>query len=163
MRGGCGENAAGIDLNRDFKNTKSEEIRSHKEVLEALEPFAAAMYFHEDFEGTGAYLYELNDSTLPPTLGQEMIQAMGRHVPIDLRPEIEEVAANGGVLSRRDLMLKFGSFEEREDWPEAIYLTIRHTKVSYTSETPMLQPLADRVAAQIAAFGTLMDAVGRAS
>jgi hypothetical protein len=47
------------------------------------------MMLHEDFEGIGAYLYELNDA-LAPTLGSEIIAAMGRHVPIDLRPVIEE-------------------------------------------------------------------------
>jgi protein MpaA len=154
-------NAAGIDLNRDYKNTKSDEIRSHKEIIDSLSDFAAAIYLHEDFEGTGAYLYELNESTLPPTLGSKIITAMSRHVPIDLRPEIEDVIANGGVLSRRDIILRIGPIEDRPEWPEAIYLSRRHTKLSYTTETPMLQPLENRVAAQIAAVTTMLDAIQR--
>ena len=80
--------------------SRSAEIASHVEILKTLGRFDAALMLHEDYEGIGAYLYELNDA-LPPTLGLRMIAAMGRHVPIDLRPIIEEVPANGGVLQRR--------------------------------------------------------------
>jgi hypothetical protein len=155
---GTRTNAAGIDLNRDYKDTKSDEIRSHKAVLETLPAFAAAMYLHEDFEGTGAYLYELNDAQ-PPVLGAKLIEAMSRHVPIDLRPEIEELVAHGGVLSRRDIVLRLGPIEDRPEWPEAIYLSIHHTRLSYTTETPMLQPLEKRVEAQIAAVSAMLEAI----
>jgi protein MpaA len=149
------ENANGIDLNRDYRNSKSAEIVSHIEALATLGQFDAAMMLHEDFEGIGAYLYELNDA-LSPGLGDQIIAAMGRHVPIDLRSEIEEVPANGGVISRRELLAKHGRIEDRPDWPEAIYLSVHHTKVSYTTETPKPFPLAQRVAAQIAAVETLL-------
>ena len=151
-------NADGIDLNRDYRNPKSAEIESHLETLKTLPRFDAAMMLHEDFEGIGAYLYELNDS-LPPMLGREIIAAMGRHVPIDLRPEIEEVSASGGVLQRKDLILKHGRIEERPDWPEAIYLSVHHTHVCYTTETPLPFPLEQRVQAQIAAVRTLLGAL----
>jgi len=151
-------NAAGTDLNRDYRNPKSAEIAGHMEALKTLGRFDAAMMLHEDFEGIGAYLYELND-TLAPILGGEIIAAMGCHVPIDLRPEIEEAPAHGGVISRRDLLLKHGPFEDRPDWPEAIYLTVHHTQVSYTTETPGPFPLEARVQAQIAAVETLLQAL----
>jgi protein MpaA len=147
-----------IDLNRDYRNSKSAEIISHIQALETLGRFDAALMLHEDFEGVGAYLYELNDE-LQPTLGAEMIVAMGRHVPIDLRPEIEEVRASGGVLQRKDLVAKLGRIEDRPDWPEAIYLSLHHTHVSYTTETPKPFPIEARVAAQIAAIQTLMNAL----
>ena len=162
MARGSRGNADGIDLNRDYRNPKSAEIRSHVEVIDTLAPFAAAMYLHEDFEGTGAYLYELNDH-LPPTLGATLIAAMAQHVPIDLRPEIEEVVASGGVLSRRDLILKHGPIENRPDWPEAIYLARSHTRVGYTTETPMPLPLEKRIAAQVAAVSALLKALKSSS
>jgi len=155
------ENADGIDLNRDYRNSKSEEIRSHIEALKTLGRFDASMMLHEDFEGIGAYLYELNDE-LPQGLGKKIIAAMGRHVPIDQRPEIEEVRATGGVIQRSDIRLKHGSFEERPDWPEAIYLCLHHTKVAYTTETPKPFPLVDRIAAQIAAVETMLEAMKNA-
>jgi hypothetical protein len=151
-------NADGIDLNRDYRDSKSTEITSHIEALKTLGRFDAAMMLHEDFEGIGAYLYELNDG-LSPTLGSEIIAAMGRHVPIDLRPEIEEFPARGGVLSRDDIVALRGPIEDRPDWPEAIYLSVNHTRVSYTTETPKPFPLAQRVQAQIAAVETLLKAL----
>ncbi len=153
-------NAYQIDLNRDYRNTKSDEIRSHIETLQTLGRFDGAMMLHEDFEGIGAYLYELNDS-LPPGLGHQIIAAMGRHVPVDQRPEIEEVRATGGVIQRSDLILKHGPLEDRQEWAEAAYLMVYHTRVSYTTETPKPFPLADRIAAQIAAVQTLLDALMR--
>jgi hypothetical protein len=151
-------NLEGIDLNRDYRNSKSQEIASHIEALKTLGKFDAAMMLHEDFEGIGAYLYELNDG-LDPDLGQRIITEMGRHVPIDLRPVIEEVPARGGVISRRQLLAKHGRIEDRPDWPEAIYLSVNHTKISYTTETPKPFPLKDRVQAQIAAVRTLKSAL----
>src|SRR5260221_6463325 len=53
-------NAGGIDLNRDYRNPQSAEIRRHLETLKTLARFDSAMMLHEDFEGVGAYLYELN-------------------------------------------------------------------------------------------------------
>ena len=151
-------NTAGIDLNRDYRNPKSAETASHIDALKTLGRFDAAMMLHEDFEGVGAYLYELNDA-LPPTLGGEIIAAMGRHVPIDLRPVIEEFPAHGGVLSRKDIVAIRGPIEDRPDWPEAIYLNVHHTKVSYTTETPKPFPIEQRVQAQIAAVETLLQAL----
>jgi hypothetical protein len=152
-------NAAGIDLNRDYRNSKSQEILSHIEALKTLGQFDAAMMLHEDFEGIGAYLYELNDD---PTLSQKIIAAMGQHVPIDLRPVIEEVPATGGVISRKELLRIHGNIEDRPDWPEAIYLSVNHTKISYTTETPKPFPLENRIEAQIAAVRTLMDSLSKA-
>jgi protein MpaA len=157
---GIRANLGGVDLNRDYRSPKSDEIASHIDTLKTLGRFDAAMFLHEDFEGIGAYLYELNDS-LEPDLGAEIIAAMGRHVPIDLRPEIEEAPAHGGVINRRDLLAKFGKIEDRPEWPEAIYLTAHHTKVCYTTETPKPFPLEARIQAQIAAVTTLMDALKR--
>jgi len=151
-------NADDIDLNRDYRNSKSAEIASHIDALKTLGRFDAAMMLHEDFEGIGAYLYELNDA-FPPTLGGKIIAAMGHHVPIDPRPEIEEAPAHGGVISRRDLLAKLGRFEDRPDWPEAIYLSVHHTQLSYTTETPMPFPLEQRVQAQIAAVETMLGAL----
>jgi protein MpaA len=155
-------NAAGIDLNRDYRNTQSEEIRGHLAVLPTLGRFDVALMLHEDFEGTGAYLYELNDGPIPD-LGPRIIAALRAHVPIDERPEIEEVPAHGGILQRAELIRKMGPMEDRPEWPEAIYLSLNHTKVSYTTETPMLQPLKQRIAAQVAAVRAVLEAIGETS
>ena len=155
---GTRTNADGIDLNRDYRRPKSVEVASHIETLKTLGRFDAAMMLHEDFEGDGVYLYELNDA-LSSTLGGEIIAAMGRHIPIDMRPVIEEVPAHGGVISRKEIVAMRGPIENRPDWPEALYLSVHHTKVSYTTETPAPFPLEARVQAQIAAVKTLLAAL----
>jgi hypothetical protein len=155
---GVRENADKIDLNRDYRNTKSEEIRSHLEVLPTLGRFDAAVLLHEDWEGVGAYLYELNDGPVAD-LGRRIIDAMEDYVTIDRRPEIEEVIARGGIINRADIIEKLGPIEEREDWPEAIYLSVNHTRVCYTTETPMPFPLEKRIEAQIAAVRTVIRAL----
>ncbi|MCE0499055.1 MAG: M14 family metallocarboxypeptidase [Methylacidiphilales bacterium] len=156
---GTRENTAGIDLNRDYRDPRSAEIAGHIEILKTLGRFDAAMMLHEDFEGVGAYLYELNEER--PVTGREIITAMGRHVPIDLRPEIEDFPAHGGVILRRDIVHKVGPIAERKEWPEAIYLSLHHTDISYTTETPKPFPLAQRIQAQIAAVETLLNAVSQ--
>jgi murein peptide amidase A len=147
-----------IDLNRDYRNSRSLEIKGHIETLLTLGRFDASMMLHEDYEGIGAYLYEFND-TLDPQLGAKIIQAMGLHVPIDLRREIDEGPACAGVISRRDLAAKLGRLEDLPEWAEAIYLMVHHTKVSYTIETPKPFPIEARVKAHIAAVETLIDAL----
>ena len=147
-----------IDLNRDYRNSRSLEIKGHIETLLTLGRFDASMMLHEDYEGIGAYLYELND-TLDPGLGTKIIAAMGLHVPIDLRPEIEEAPARGGVISRRDIIAKLGRIEDLPEWPEAIYLAVHHTDVVYTIETPKPFPIEARVKAHITAVETLMNAL----
>jgi protein MpaA len=156
LAAGVRTNRDEIDLNRDYRNSRSLEIKSHIEALMTLGRFEASMLLHEDFEGIGAYLYELND-TLDPGLGAKIIASMGLHVPIDLRPEIEEAPACGGVISRRDLIAKLGRLEDRPDWPEAIYLAVHHTAVSFTIETPKPFPIEARVKAHIAAVETLVN------
>ena len=151
-------NFAGVDLNRDYRRPRSTEIRGHLAVLPTLGRYDAAVMLHEDYEGTGAYLYELNDGPIG-NLGPRLIAAMRRHVPIDERPIIEEVEARGGILQRADLIRKHGPIEARPDWPEAIYLSMNHTRVSYTTETPMLQPLENRVAAQVEAVRAVVGAL----
>jgi protein MpaA len=158
LASGVRTNRDEIDLNRDYRNSRSLEIKGHIETLLTLGRFDASMMLHEDYEGIGAYLYELND-TLDPGLGASIIAAMGLHVPIDLRPEIEEAPARGGVISRRDLATKLGRLEDRPEWAEATYLTVYHTEASYTIETPKPFPIKARVNAHIAAVETLMKAL----
>jgi hypothetical protein len=152
------ENSTGIDLNRDYRTPKSPEVAGHIEALKTLGRFDGAMMLHEDYEGIGAYIYELNDED-PPDLGHKIITAMGHHVPIDMRPEIDEFPSHNGVISRREIARLRGPIEDRPDWPEAIYLNLHHTNLSYTTETPKPFALEKRVRAQIAAVLTLLEAL----
>ena len=70
-----------------------------------------------------------------------------------------ESRARGGVISGRDFIAKLGRLEERPEWSEATYLTVYHTEVSYTIETPKPFPIKARVKAHIAAVETLINAL----
>jgi murein peptide amidase A len=147
-----------IDLNRDYRTCRSPEVQGHIEALLTLGRFDASMLLHEDYEGIGAYLYELNEA-LEPGLGAKIIASMGLHLPIDLRSEIDETTSHGGVISLRDLAAKLGRLEDRLEWAEGTYLRAYHTGVSYTVETPKPFPIEARVKAHIAAVETLMRAM----
>jgi hypothetical protein len=105
---------ASCQRDHPYRNSRSLEINGHIETLLTLGRFDASMMPHEDYEGIGAYLYELND-TLDPGLGGKIIAAMGLYLPIELRPEIEEWAARGGVISGRDLIAEPGSSLKHSD------------------------------------------------
>jgi protein MpaA len=144
---GTRENASGIDLNRDYRHLESPEIRSHVRWLERQPNFDMVVCVHEDWESTGFYLYELNP-THRPNLGAPIISAVSKVCPIDKSPLIEGREAKGGIIS------PVLNPAEREKWPEAIYLQVHHTTLSYTIESPSALALVTRVAALNTALRT---------
>ncbi len=140
LAAGTRENAAGTDLNRDYRHHESPEIRAHVRWLARQPNFDLAMCVHEDWESVGFYLYELNPDKRP-SLAETMIAAVSTVCPIDHSPLIEGREAKGGII--RPILDPF----EREKWPESIYLQVHHTRLSYTIETPSSLPLDTRIAA----------------
>src|SRR5437899_1686204 len=51
------ENAQGVDLNREYLQPKTEEIRSHIAWLEKQPEFDVSLCLHEDWEAHGFYVY----------------------------------------------------------------------------------------------------------
>ncbi|HWA86519.1 MAG TPA: M14 family metallocarboxypeptidase [Opitutus sp.] len=143
---GTRENAAGIDLNRDYKHLASPEIRAHIAWLRRQPNFDFTLCVHEDWESAGFYLYELNP-TSRPSLAEPMIAAVAPVCPIETAAIIDgrESAAPGIIRPVADPLL-------RELWPEAIYLRAHHTPLTYTLESPSALPLATRIAAHRAAI-----------
>jgi murein peptide amidase A len=137
-------NPDGLDLNRDYRSRATAEVRAHIAWLERQPPFALTLCLHEDWEARGFYLYELNPGG-HPSLAEPIIEAVRGISPIDQAEVIDGRPARGGII-RPD-----GDPAKRDQWPEAIYLRARHTRLSYTLETPSGRPLAERVAALIAA------------
>ena len=135
---GTRENAAGVDLNRDYRALTSVESRAHVTWLQRQPNFDLTVCLHEDWEATGFYLYELNPEGRP-SLAPEIIAAAGAHMPIDLSPEIDGRPAVDGIIRPSD------DPTLRDLWPEAIYLRAEHTTLSYTIETASGLPLPQRV------------------
>ena len=143
-------NAEGIDLNRDYRNSKSAEARAHVAWLERQPRFDLYLCLHEDWESHGFYLYEQNpDSKI--SLAEKIIAAVKKVCPVDLSENIEGRAAHGGII--RPLINPL----ERPDWPEAFHLITHKARQGYTLEAPSDFPLATRVDALVAAVNAAMN------
>ena len=138
------ENAGGVDLNRDYKHRRSAEVRAHIAWLEQQPRFDLCLCLHEDWEAHGFYVYEVNPDQRP-SLGEKMVEAVRAVCPIDHSPLIDGREAREGIIRPNiDPAL-------RPEWPEAFYLVMHKTRLSYTLEAPSDFPLAVRVAALVAA------------
>jgi len=149
---GTRENADGVDLNRDYRNPASPEIRAHVAWLQRQPRFDLALIIHEDWEAAGFYLYELN-RTQQPSLAEPMLKAVRALCPIELAEQIDGFPASGGIIRPE------GDPTQRGVWPESIYLHAHHTKLSYGLETPSTLPLDQRIATLCAAIETAIAAL----
>jgi hypothetical protein len=138
------ENAGGIDLNRDYRNPKTAEVRAHIAWLERQPRFDFCLCLHEDWESRGFYLYEQNPDN-QQSRAENIIAAVRKICPIDESEIIEGRAARGGII-RPNIRP-----QERPDWPEAFYLISNKSRQGYTLEAPSDFPLAIRVNALVAA------------
>jgi predicted deacylase len=144
------ENAGGLDLNRDYRDSQSEEIRAHVRWLRRQPNFDLTLTVHEDWEAKGYYLYEQNPFDRP-SLAAAMLAAAATVGPIDPSPLIDGREAVAGIIrpAGDDLLL-------REKWPESIYLRAQHTTLAYTVESASALPLPVRIAAHRAALETAL-------
>jgi len=137
------ENADGIDLNRDYRNSKSAETLAHIAWLEWQPKFDLYLCLHEDWESHGFYVYEQNPDNRP-ALAESIVEAVGKVCPIDLSESIEGRPAKNGVI-RPNIQP-----HERPDWPEAFYLIVNKSRQGCTLEAPSDFPLQTRVDALVA-------------
>jgi hypothetical protein len=143
-------NSSGIDLNRDYRNSKAQETLAHIAWLERQPRFDLYLCLHEDWESHGFYLYEQNpDGKI--SLAEKMIESVKKFCPIDLSEIIEGRPAEGGIIRPNILP------QERPDWPEALYLISHKSRQGYTLEAPSDFPLPTRVAALVAAVKAALD------
>ena len=146
------ENAAGLDLNRDFKSPASAEIAAHRRWLERQPPFDLAVCVHEDWESTGFYLYELNP-TGAPSVAPAMLAAAAAHLPIEPATVID-----GRAIAEPGIIRPVADPALRDLWPESIYLQHHHARLGYTIESPSSRPLSVRVSALCAALTAAISA-----
>ncbi len=151
---GTRENAAGEDLNRDYKDQRTTEVAAHVRWLVRQPRFDLVLCLHEDWEATGFYLYELNPEGRP-TLADRILEGARAHSRIEDAAVIDGRAADAPGIIRpvNDPLL-------REDWPEAIYLRAHHARLGYTFETASTQPVAQRIATLAAAVTAAVTALG---
>lgn len=146
------ENGDGVDLNRDYRQSKSAEIRAHIAWLEKQPNFDVYLCLHEDWESHGFYLYEQNpDNHL--SFAAPVIEAVRSVCPIDESPEIEGRPAQHGII--RPIL----NPQERPDWPEALYLISNKSRQGYTFEAPSDFPLPVRIDALATAVNVVVQSL----
>lgn len=144
------ENARGIDLNREYLETKANEILAHIAWLDRQPKFDLCLCLHEDWESGGFYIYEQNPDG-KPSLAEKMIAAVAEVCPIDRSEIIEGRPAQNGII-RPNL-----DPHTRPQWPEAFYLITHKTRLSYTLEAPSDFALSTRVNALVAAVQAALE------
>ncbi|MBI3610130.1 MAG: M14 family metallocarboxypeptidase [Nitrospirae bacterium] len=130
-------NAAGIDLNRQFRNTAPPiEVQRVKKAVGGR-PFFLTMEFHEDVDTPGFYLYELTQKG-EPSWGREMIARIGARYPVNRNQEIEGLPAEEGLIHRQPGHIDLRKImEQRADWPQAFYHYANGSRHCFTTETPI--------------------------
>ena len=143
------ESAAGNDLNRDYKHLRTPEIAAHVAWLNTLPDFDFTIQLHEDWEAQGFYFYELKmDGTI--TEPRRVLEAVESVCPIDHSPEID------GRKNDRGLIVPELDPRLRGLWPEAFWLVMNKTQLSYTCEAPSDFPMQVRTEALVRAVRSLL-------
>jgi murein peptide amidase A len=138
---GTRENHNGVDLNRDFLKLQTREIRAFIRWWNQ-NPRHCSLHLslHEDWEAAGFYLYKINTAA-PWSPEHEILEQVSRHYPLQPMGSVD-----GHELSAPGLIDHPPIPDEREGWPEAIWLAKRYPTLSLTFEAPGTQPLANRIA-----------------
>ena len=141
------ENGRGVDINRSFEAEDEEEVRIIKELLKG-ERFDCHVDFHEDWEAIGFYMYETCESGVG--VGPAIIERVGAIIPIDPDGEESEDSdpVSPGVLCVQP------SWGQQGLLP---YVLAYHTGHAVMFETPSGVEMETRIAAQLAAFDTVLD------
>lgn len=143
--------SAGRDLNRCYRRSRVEPLASQKRLLAGWK-FDYAACLHEDYDGQGIYVYEADGGG--PYIGERILKAAGRHLPLESRPTIEGSPCLNGLVRRQVPP------ELLETLPEAILLHQNHARHTMTLETPSEFHLDDRVNAHRAALDELARIAG---
>jgi protein MpaA len=128
------------DLNRLFDRSDFAPVRELKSLL-AGRRFDLSLCLHEDYDGRGIYLYEINPRA--PDLGPALLRAAAAALPVDCRARIDGRPFQQGRALRRANLARFPLH------PEAIYLHLHHGEHTLTFETPSEFSLAKRVQAHV--------------
>jgi protein MpaA len=144
------ENYAGVDLNRDYRDLLTEEIRTHVNWLGQQPNFDVTLCLHEDWESHGFYMFEQNPNK-KLSFAEKIIAAVEEVCPIDRSNEIEGWPAKGGIISPNV------NPDDRPQWPESVYLIKNKTRLAYTLEAPSDFPLNVRVAALLTAVRAVLN------
>lgn len=148
-------NAQRRDINRQFRDaTDCPEAELVKRLMKGNR-FLFSLDLHEDVDAAGYYLYELRQG--PPFIGERIVKAVSRVIPINRDKVIDGNQATGFGLIRRATSIE--TLRRRRRWPMAYHLFLNCTAHILGSETPVHFPLEQRATAHCVALRTALRAV----
>jgi murein peptide amidase A len=147
------ENANGVDLNRDYRHSKTAEVRGHIDWLNKQPAFDLTLILHEDWESNGFYVYELNPGERR-SLAEEIVEAVRAVCPIETAELVDNWECRAGIIRPQVNPI------ERPQWAEAVWLSVNKTAQGYTLETPSDFPLEARVRAHVTAVHGALQSFG---
>ena len=133
----------GLDLNRSFHRDELPLIAAVK-LAAASHNFDCALMMHEDYDGQGLYIYEVERRT--PFWAEDLLNSARPVIPIEGRTEVDGFRANAGIIRRKINLRRF----DRIGYPEAIWLHREHSQRTFTVETPSEFDIGRRVEAHAA-------------
>jgi protein MpaA len=140
------ENKNGADLNRDYRDPKTDEVRAHSAWLRSLPNIDLALHLHEDWEAEGYYVYAVNPHNLPE-LAPRIIEAIREVCPIQSNAKIDTLWDCVDGVIRPNLKP-----EDRPLWAEAVFLFVNKARHTLTLEAPSDFPLVFRAEAHLRAL-----------
>ena len=120
------ENPQGLDLNREYREPKADEVIRHIAWLHRQPQFDLCLCLHEDWESHGFYVYEQNPEN-QPSFAEAIIARVAEVCPIDRSEIIEDRPAKDGIIRPNT------DPRTRPQWPEAFFLIVNKTRLWYTS------------------------------
>jgi len=148
-------NAQRLDINRQFRHPSACPETGLVRRLVRGQRFLLMLDFHEDVDASGYYLYELRAG--PPFIGERVVRAVGKIIPINRDEVIDGNRATGVALIRREGTAR--AFRRRRRWPMAFHIFLNCTNHVLGSETPVRFPLEQRAAAHNVALRTALHAL----
>lgn len=143
IRNNVRTDSQGRDLNRLFHEDSHPVVAAVRRVTKQHR-FAVSLTMHEDYDAQGIYLYEVQRGA--SRIGEELLAAASRFLPVDSRSRIDRRKAASGLMRRKITARAF----ETMGYPEAIWLHLEHSEFTFTFETPSEADLELRVRAHMA-------------
>jgi hypothetical protein len=126
-----------------FQHDEIPSLRALKELIKPMR-FSVALMLHEDYDGQGVYIYEVQ--RILPFWADDLLRSASRIIPVEGRVRVDGRAFRNGVFRRKIRPKMF----EKMGLPEAPYLHLHHADRTFTIETPSEFALDQRVRAHVA-------------
>ncbi|WP_018970734.1 M14 family metallopeptidase [Rubritalea marina] len=147
---GTRENFQGVDMNRDYLHQRTSEAKAHAAWLDEKE-IDLMVSLHEDWESSGFYFYEINQSEDDPSRYLRIKRAVEAVMPMEPMDDID-----GHPVRELGWIYHGIEADEPKLWPEAIYVAEGGCPLSFTLESPSSLPIEERVAAHSAALKEIL-------